>query len=472
MKAIHRSFAALILLCLCVIPAAGQSRVTVGIQSSQAALASWKNTVFEADYNVSQVSATHIRLIDMPVVSYSLAADTFIHYAYPVDAGTDQCGPGDSWTCKAWSVGTIDKTHVSEIASYEYEEMFKLGWALEYSDSDLWALYQYYDTDFNKIGDPLFVKLVDLDNTAGYIKGRPSLVFDKEGYIRVVYLYHINSTNRDRLMHVYLSGISNTSCGQTSNYQCDPIVTLDAIGNYPLLGINAGNNSRITYYDAARNWLTYAYPQSNPAMQPNCGPGENTWRCVTVCDGGWGYDTVGERFDIAANPDSSASHPFHLLYSFKNYPMDIIMLVDAHYVGSGGNCGEDYNAAGTLDKRWDCTVVYTYDPWPSSMWFSLQVDENNYPILAHNTSDTIPRVEVDFPVARAGGLLDGNCQPAGEPWYCQILFSSGIDSGRQMTLLLNNSGAGFLTFVEDREYEPYLWISQQYFNIFLPMIKR
>ncbi len=470
MKAIHRIFAALTLLCLGVIPAAAQAHPSAGIQSEQAAFEDWDSQVFRANFSASNISTVSVLPNNIPVIGYLLGGDHFLHYTFPAYSGIGGCGPGNTWECSAFSVESIDTSHASKMAARSFDGYFQIGWVYEWTDNDLWVLTQKYDDEFQKIGSADSHKLVDLDNAAGYIKGRPALVYDAAGISRAIYIYHINSTNRDRLMYIHYINSSNSSCGFTSIMQCDPILTLDGIGDTPMLGLNQSNDPRIAYYDVPRDRMTYAYPQSSLLMHPNCGPGDDTWRCVTIAEGTSGL--IGARFDMAGSSLSEELHPFHLLYSYTNDMTSQPQLIHAHYVGSGGNCGEDYGASGALAYRWQCDAIVTYNTAPLTLWFSLQVDQNDNPVFAYATGGEVSHVAWAFPVERTEGLLEGNCGPGGTSWYCQVIFSSSIDAGNQVSLLLNHSGVGFLAFVEDREYEPYLWISTQTIHTYFPFVKR
>ncbi len=481
MRTIHLLLSALLLVAMVFLPAASDVHSASGPSSTQAAGEAWINKTFAGDFDIGNISTANGGPLDIPMFSYAVSGQANFKLAHPVVNGTaGNCGPSNTWQCDTYAPGNVTAGTISDVAAYSYSNSFLVGWAYQGTDGNLWVYYQEFDQQFTPLGSVHTYMLMDIGDPdySQYhqFQGRPSMVFDNNGYPRVALVTHNIDQARDELWNIVrIYPTTSNNCGFSSYYDCQRIVNRHIISD-PLLGLNLVDyGSAILFLDNDADALVYAHPDTYPGHHADCGP-SYTWRCVTIDQGG-SQGMISTRYAMAQGYEIGSLNPYYFLYTYTSNMMGQPNLVIAKYVGgtiAGGNCGQDYNFADppVLEYLWKCTTIYTYTNAPAiaNVWFSLQVDEKHYPVVAHNSDNTIPRVQLDFPAARAGGALSGNC--VSNTWYCQTIFSSSIESGREMALLLNRSGLGFLVFIEDREYEPYVWTSRQFYRTFLPVLWR
>jgi hypothetical protein len=183
-----------------------------------------------------------------------------------------------------------------------------------------------------------------------------------------------------------------TPCNNVAGtrYQCDIILrktTPAAIFKEAKLVLTAGNEPRISWLNVNPDSLMYAYPSPSILFHPNCGPGGNTWRCVSIKDStvdlDFSVNGKTPRIDMAIGP----GFPQMLVEAWNSEGK--ARFVWTKFVGSDGNCGADYvmTPGGiSLVNRWYC-VWNVWDPnadTPAFDQFALKVDSMNQPIIAMN----------------------------------------------------------------------------------------
>jgi hypothetical protein len=218
--------------------------------------------------------------------------------------------------------------------------------------------------------------------------------------------------------------------------------------------VNSSFTPGILFYNGYTDYLTYAYPQSNSAYNPNCGPDDNTWRCVEISDAAQSVSLI----DSDMGPNSSRPQ---FAWSYED-TLNQTWMHHARFVGSGGNCGEDYyrNAMGIIVEgyRWQCnqTAEIGIDPYFVST--SIQVDGNDNAVIAVNSGE-IFRL----------GVVYGNSDTS---YSYQVVESGPINTGMFASLALSNAGRGFIAYIEDEEYSPNLRFALQDFATYVPFVQR
>jgi len=374
-----------ILLCLAVIlstfsPVSSQI-VAPPKGTIEPALLPWTVKVFRTSNNIPFVSAGFAGVNQIPAISF-LDGQTY-NLAYKVDGDTNQCGPGDTWTCRGIDVFQLGvNPQVSPIAVHSDPYGFRLAWVWkDASGNKLRIRVDSYLNDFSSTGSSGYIDLIPFATGAfsGYdLVGNPSLAWDSTGLHHVAVV--LTKENVDYLVYIHQDPVANTTCGINSNYRC-AVIQASVFGDTVQISLTSTDLPRIAYYNINLDSLSYAYPQTNGNYHPNCGPGENTWRCI-VMDQGPGADEIDQR--ISMDIGTSGSPQIAYLYDSG----DTRKLMHAKYVSSGGDCGEDYRFTGItyeLVFRWKCTTVTTidsYSPFIDGL-VSLKVDPNNYAVIAY-----------------------------------------------------------------------------------------
>ena len=176
---------------------------------------------------------------------------------------------------------------------------------------------------------------------------------------------------------------SNSSCGVTSLYECIVIDSSTDIDGSPVITLTASGSPRIAYFDTSEDKLMYAYPQNLLIYHPNCGPGGDTWRCIMISEGVSDATIVPQ---MAMDMGSAAPQIAYAYISSGLLPQKLLM--HAKFVGSGGNCGQDYRIANplpVLDFRWECDTAAVIDEQSPYIYtsFSIQVDPQDYAVISY-----------------------------------------------------------------------------------------
>jgi hypothetical protein len=331
------------------------------------------------------------------------------------------------------------------------------------NDGDVYRVYMEF------IDDPVWgITRLNYNNDRLYhppdgytVQGKPSHALDGSGNPHVVIIIgETASPFTKSLVYIKEAPSAVSSCNIVSSlFQCDIIETRNGItggiGATPKITVNSSYVPGILFYDSYYDYLTYAYPQSNTNYYPNCGPGGNTWRCVQISDSAQSSSVMDS--DIGAG----VSQP-QFAWSFED-TLNQTWVNHARFVGSGGNCGDDYyrNQYNMIvnGNRWEChqTAEIGIDPYTISV--SIQVDDNDNPMIACNPGDTVAQLGVIY------GDADNN-------FTYQKVESGPINTGKNASLALSSSGRGFIAYIEDEEYSPNLRIALQSLTTYIPIVQR
>ena len=387
---------------------------------------------------------------------------------FPV--GMNLCGPGDTWSCLDFplsNLGGYVAGTMSEMAlvTMPNQTEYRAGWVLLNDSDQLKYYYRTYGMLGNETGSATeTIKTLGENLT---MIGRPSLAYDSAGKPRVAVLFRYSDiiSPADYLYYIYDSGVTNSSCGSSSKYQCDIITSASGFWSYvgsPVIDLTSSDEPRIVYvasYMSATNTLRYAYPQANPDYFPNCGPDDNTWRCITITEGD--YTITGLDMDVrSTNPQVAYTIAVTDLFTETH-------LKYAKRVGSvSGDCGEDYVyfiAGVTLKDTWDCSSITVLSDDGVNQDVAIQVGLDNQPTIAYRNDNgsfwDLRLFRGDPEAVHTDILLDD-----GGP--------GGSNQGRAIDLALNGSDMGFVAYSEDLEYDTNLKIIYQIAKIYLPSILR
>ncbi len=422
----------------------------------------WETDLFVSDTSEVQFSTVFGGPTQIPILtSIDVGQKAFV-LKYPQPGGDGSCGPGNAWNCWAFYEPEMDTDHVSEVAEHTYVQSFVLSWVWVRADGDVYRYHQEWvetptDLELLNQGNEMIYRPPD-----GYsVAGRPSLALDPSGNAHVALITHAAASPfLNSLVYIHWSNSVGADCGlPTTRYKCETIeghsLLNGGIGAYPKITVNSSYIPGILFYDGYTDFLTYAYPQSNLNYSPNCGPGNNTWRCVQITQSVQSASVFDS--DIGLNisqPQFAWSNEDTLNQTWVNH---------ARFVGSGGNCGDDYyrNAFNMIvhGNRWEChqTVEIGIDPYTVSV--SIQVDDNNNPVIACNPGDTVSQL----------GVIYGGPE---NTYAYQRVESGPINTGKNASLALSTNGRGFIAYIEDEEYSPNLKFALQDLAIYLPLVRR
>ena len=425
------------------------------------ALLPWTIKVFRTSNNIPFVSAGFAGVNQIPAVSF-LDGLTY-NLAYKVDSTTNECGPGLTWTCQGIDVFQLGvNPQVSPLANHSDPYGFRLAWVWkDASGNKLRLRVDSYQNDFSSSGSSGYIDLIPFSTGAfaGYdLVGNPSLAWDSTGLHHVAVV--LTNDSVDYLVYIHQDPVANTTCGINTNYRCT-IIDDGAFGDTVQLSITSNDLPRIAYYNSNLDSLMYAYPQANVDFHPNCGPGDNTWRCITM-DQGPGAETINQR--ISMDIGQTGAPQIAYLYDFGGTRN----LMHAKYVDYGGDCGLDwkYNIVNFEYEevfRWKCTTVTTIDsssPFIDGL-VSLKVDPNNYAVIAYAQDHNGPvSLNLAYPAERLGG-------PIGSYSFDEI----DLPLEKTNSLAINNAGLGFIAY-KTNDVLGDLRIAYQQFSLNLPIIRR
>jgi len=432
----------------------------------------WSVQLIRSEESVRNLSTAFVGAFQTPMLSYSKVGS---HYIYRAHAATSavpgNCGPNNTWYCNQWFLSNLVPGTVSEMATMQIIDTHLIQWAfstgstirgatLELSNNMSYATSSYQD-------------LIQLNKFGGVLVGAPSLQILGGHYWLAATIRGGGDFPVHQLVYMYFQGgASNTSCiNSGSGYQCDVIdesTGYDSMGA-PSFKMDPYGTPGIAYYKS--NNLMYATPHTPTILYPsNCGPGGNTWRCVSILAGD-ATSTVGKVAKLGFGQEWFQKG---IAFTFDN-EMIPVTLYYAKYVGSGGNCGADLNSSGTIINKFKCeeVVYFNYLNPLETPSFSIAIDPQGFPVMAYNYSagDYEPtNLYITYPKARVG---------SGDPgWMVQGIDGvpapyTEIATGAEAALSFNDAGLGFISYLQEEEsLPPDLKIALQYFKIYMPVIKK
>ncbi len=423
----------------------------------------WTVKYLETDTDVTQLSTAFGGSAQVPIISGYY--EGMIRFIFKDPTGDGICGPNDEWECEWIMLGdqSLLDGSLSNVATHTYTQTFKVAWVFEAIDKKVYVYWrEYIGATMQFVDDGLDQVYQLADDTS--ISGRPSLALDSGGNEHIALTIHDSDPVPTRtLKYIYYSNTTQTSCGFSSRYQCDTIDssgTISAVGSYPQIALTSSGSPRILYYhggDPAS--LIYARPTTNALYHPNCGPGDNTWRCVTLTnnvDGGSDFD-----LDIHADgsmPQMAWTSTDGLSQTWVNHARNVGHLE--------GNCGQDYYLisisppATALGYLWDCTQTAEVGLNATVEYTSIAVDSSDNPVIALNVNNG-DYFDLGVIYGQADGTYD----------YLRVDGGHGVTTGLDPALSLDRYGHGLVAFIEDTaEYEPSLKFAFQMSYNFLPAV--
>ncbi len=411
-----------------------------------------------------------------PMLSYSRAGLHRIYEAFPAPPDvTGNCGLNNTWYCTSYYDSELVPGTVSNMATGLYgPDTFGVKWVFQAGGYLRGATVEFMN-DMSYVTNN-WENLIQLSKFGGVLVGTPSLQMVGGHYRLAAIIRGGGDFPEYSLVYMYYIGnVANNTCKASGfAYQCDVIATsvgYNSMGS-PSFQMAPDGTVGIAYYYWYNGGgeLWYAYPHTNSIKWPsNCGPGGNTWRCISIFAGNHPSGTIGQVVKFAFGPTGSDRG---IVFTYDDTLIDVT-LYHADYVGSGGNCGSDKTALGTTTSKWKCTDVAILGDLAS--WYtpsySIAVDPQGYSVIAYNDDpeDLAPVfLYVAYPKARVGIPSPG--------WIAQEIdgvWQTEVATGAQAALSLNSAGLGFVGYLQEEDYVlPDLKIAWQPFQIFLPLIKR
>ncbi len=457
----------LVIILLALILIASTISASASSVNGWAAQQPWTDQLFkDAEDGVTNLSTAFVGAYQIPMLSYSRAGHDVIYAAHKAtNALPGNCGLNNDWVCLAWSHPSLTLGTVSQMATYQYIDTHAIRWAYSTGSTIRGASIEL-------MNDMTFVTenwqdLVQISKFGASLVGAPSLQIDSGGhYEMAVTILDSGDLYPYSLVYINYVGGSNTSCLDSgSPYQCDVIDTSLGFGSMgaPSFDIADDGAVGIAYYKNGE--MMYAYPHLDiPGWPSNCGPGGDTWRCISIFSG-TPTGTVGNVAKLALGQNSS-QRGIAFTYDDELIP---VTLYHADYVGSGGNCGWDGSFGGYVNK-WHCEdLVYFY--YQSSASFSLEIDPEGYSVIAYDyTSDDLANRDlyIVYPNARIGDPDPG--------WTAQHIDGApvyDVETGALAALSIRDDGTGFIGYLQEEAYEvDDLKIAFQTYRAMLPVVSK
>jgi hypothetical protein len=452
---------------LCLI--AGTVSASTSFIDNSAVYQPWTDQLFfNARDGVVNISTAFVGEYQIPILSYNRMGQSVIFMAFNARNGA-YCGPDNDWSCFSIIISNLIPGTVSNIANFQSADMHTMFWAYASTNNSIYVVFNERMNDMTYI-DAGTTPLLEINKFGNSLIGTPSLQIDSEGHYRLaVTILGGGDLYLHSLVYLYYVGGSNTSCVSSgSPYQCDVIDSSFGNGSMgaPSLDIAGNGTVGISYYKAGDgNGIMYAYPHTTfPGWPSNCGPGGDTWRCISVQPPVPSY-TLGNAVKLAMGQDSSQRD---IAFTLKQ--VSFFELIVADYVGSGGDCGWDLGPLGVGAYRWICEIVTSYE-YQSTWSFSLDIDPMGFPVIAYDraSSDLANRdLYISYPLARIG-------DPSPYWTYQRIDGATvlDVDTGAQAAISFRDDGIGFIAYMQEEPYEEDdMKIAYQLYRATLPIVSK
>ena len=437
---------------------------------SPAAFYPWRTALFGVSTTLKNPSTTFSGGYDIPIISTTIL-ETTIQVGMPAADGVGNCGPLVNqvrpWECFNYNYPelAVSLSVISPIASHRTLNGYKVGWTFQdNSPLSILLLEEEWSPGGSYLGktETPLLALTTTSAFAGFtVTGSTSLAFDSNGQPHAAAVLNKTATGEEHLVYIH-PGTDNGSCGFGLNFQCDIIAIGDNFGTSPVLKLTAEDAPRITYLDAVTVSAMFAYPEADPLLNPNCGPGGTTWHCVEIATED-ATDSIGDKPAMALGSTSQ-----FVAYVKEDIAETHKGIWLAEFVGSGGTCGTDtyldHEGSVQTDYRWKCGFVQWIDRSPEliNTAFSIQVDPLDYPVIAFSYQPDLSNeqcMDVTYPAERAGG------NPG--TWRRDFITCTNPIFDE---LALSDSGRGFIGYVDKTEKNVMLAI--QDYLLYLPAIVR
>jgi hypothetical protein len=421
-----------------------------------------------AEDGLEYFSSAFVGKGQIPMLSYSKGSRIYMAFK-ATTAVPGNCGHGNRWYCTYWQDSDgID--FVSQMATFQEGETHWVSWAYWAGDY-IRTISYHYTNDMTFLGYDIrdFIQYDKFTlQPGGHLTGSPSLLHNQAGHYEMAFTTRFNLMFAF-LIYVHYTGQMNTSCVDSgSRYTCDIIEYSSITKESPSIQVDPYGNVGIAYRKNVSE-LWYAYPHTPTAqVGSNCGPGENTWRCVGIIENP--TYPIGPVVDLAFGRTALEKG---IAFTWMNQFGEYRILNHAEYVGGGGNCGWDANAFGDYDYRWMCDTVTSLDYLPEGDPFSFSIDKDpeGYSVIAFDFAaydGDNNGLYIAYPNARAGIAEPG--------WTIQQIDRSGtpgIDSGAQAAISISNEGRGLIFYQQSFSSNPAdKKIALQNFQSFLPLAAR
>lgn len=419
--------------------------------------APWINQVVKVgEDGISSLSTAFVGKNEVPFLSYYKSGITRIYQVFQATAAVPgNCPDNNAWVCTYWNDAQMAAGTLSNVATGSFGgNTFGLRWIYKTSGGVLrGAVVERMDDMTLATSD--FEDLVSLSKFGGVLVGTPSIVWAGLRYRAAVVIREPNADIlRTYLVYLHYTGNINTSCGLSTRYQCDVIESTFGATTIssPSLDVAPDGTVGIAYY--FNGTLKYAYP--NSTIIADCGPGGNTWKCLTISAPSVG--TIGPvvKFDFGPTVADRG-----IVYTYKDNATSTVFIKLAEYVGSGGNCGQSLSV-----YLWKCTDISNLGPIATNWLPSFSIEHDPYGISAisydHNPDDQSPLV-LDIAYRLGTTWLTKNIEagPTGD-----------VDTGELTNLSFNSAGYGFTAYLKQRQglgQLPDLKIALQTRQLFLPL---
>jgi hypothetical protein len=446
---------------------AGVISVDAASLSGIAAQMPWVSQLFiDGEDGIKNLSTAFVGPYQVPMVSYNIT--DHIYQAHAATAAVPgNCGPNNAWYCDSWQDSAIIPGTVSQMATVQYIDTHAIRWAYS-TGTMIRGVYLELMNDMTFVNAD-WVDLIQLNKFGATLVGAPSLQIRSGGQYELAFtILDSGDLFPYSLVYMHYVGGSNTSCKDSgSPYQCDVIDTSLGFGSMGAASLEItddGQRVGIAYYKSGV--VMYAYPHTPGFGWPsNCGPGGNTWRCISIYSG-TPTGTVGNVVKLAMGK-TSGERGIAFTYDDELIP---VTLYHADYVGSGGDCGYDLGPGGIGANRWQCDdLIYHY--YQSSVSFSIDIDPEGYSVIAYDYRvDDLGNNDlyIVYPKARTGSPDPG--------WVAQHIDGapvSMVETGALAALSLNGEGMGFISYLQQEDYElDDLKIAFQQYRVILPIVSK
>ncbi len=400
---------------------------------------------------LESISAGYDYYSRTPMAIYFSPLNDRLRSATFIGTGLGSCDLNVNWNCGNLFEGAIGQ--FNDVANYRSADnsYFATGYVYNTSNDHL-----KFTRAWNITGDGSGSDSYDIADFAvdgGTIASQPSLAFDQDGNAHIVVMVdYIYTSKLTYIVEPAASDKSSKNNGTSMYWPTVEILSGSDLAEDPSITVDLGRYPRIAYYDPGNHALGYAYPAD---YFNNCSAAG--WRCISI----------DQKVTAGLHPSIMFDEGRFIAY----YNVSTGELMEAEFVGSGGNCGYDWTGIGYAN-RWQCSAIDQVGAENGSMALSL-VTDGSYPVIAYqdadDTSHTI--LKLAQPVSRLG-MPSGNCGP-GSSWYCQTIDDQAEDVGQNIDLAINPSGALMIAYSQEWMTDVYrLWVARQYFQGFLPLLEK
>jgi hypothetical protein len=432
----------------------------------------WTKQMFiDGEDGVRNLSTAFVGKLQVPMLSYSRVGSPRIYQAHATtSAVAGNCGLDTDWYCNSWYDSDLIPGTVSQMATMQIVDTHLIKWAYATASTIRGATIELMN-DMSFVDDS-WQDLIQTNKFGSTLIGTPSLQITGGHYEMAVTIRDSTDLYGHKLVYMHYTGndLKYSCLDSGSVYECDVIDQssgFDSMGA-PSLQVADDGATGITYYKAGEG-VMYAYPHTpSPYWPSNCGPGGNTWRCITIF-AGTETGILGNTVKLSSGKTRSESG-IAFTYDDELIP---VTLYHADYVSSGGNCGSDFGFGGLVAQKWQCDVVIGLGDFVAGYTpsYSIAIDPQGYSVIAFDyaMSDFSPfDLYIAYPKARVGDVDPG--------FFLQKIDGAPVefvDTGPQAAISLNHSGLGFIGYLQKEDYElPDLKIAWQQFETYLPSIMR